>query len=69
MTVREITVKMTWHKRSASPVNVPGIPSTSFILTLRGGATSFLPSMKGGGSTGCTAGRLIPYFPTLKICD
>lgn len=60
MTVRETTVKMNWQRRRASPVGVPGMPCTSFILTLRGGAASFLPSIRGGGSTGCTAGRLIP---------
>ena len=30
----------------ASPVDIPGIPCTSFILSLRGGAASVLPSIK-----------------------
>lgn len=63
-----MTVKTNWQRRRASPVDVPGMPCTSFILTLRGGAASFLPSIKGGGSTGCTAGRLIliPSFHSTR---
>lgn len=42
--------------RRASPPGVPGMPCMSFILTLRKIWAS--PSVIGGASTGCTAGRL-----------
>lgn len=56
MTEREIAAKQSWQRRRASPPGVPGMPWTSFILTLR--AFWAATSVVGGASTGWTNGRL-----------
>lgn len=56
MTHRAPSPNANWRSRRVRPPGVPGIPWMSFILTLC--RFSGLPSVSGGTSTGCTAGRL-----------
>lgn len=63
MTPSAATANANWNKRRARPPGVPGMPWMSFILTLGGFSAA---SVRGGASTGCTAGRLtnISLTPT-----